>query len=241
MRELRIVTSDLVTFRVKPAGLATRAAAWFMDQIILMLVRIALITSMIGYSALLTMAAMLLAEVAYFTVFELIWAGQTPGKRRFGLRVATTNGARLSRAEVALRNFVRAADSLPAFMLLGGLVALFNPLGRRLGDLAAGTLVIVEGPAAIDLPPADRNRPNTYRDDHACRRRILARATREDRDLAVETMWRRDELEGRAREELFRRLAAVFSKRFALPEDHGLSDEQKVLNVALILADRDDG
>ncbi|MDR0362316.1 MAG: RDD family protein [Planctomycetota bacterium] len=244
MRELKIVTPDLVTFTLRPAGAATRFMAWLLDQMILLLVRILTILAVVGsgfHGVILIVIVITALELPYYAFFEWRWAGQTPGKRRFGLRVATTNGARLAMTDVLLRNLVRAADNLPAFMLVGGLFAFFDPLGRRLGDFAAGTIVIAERAGTAGLPPVDRARPNSYNADAACRRRILARATHEDRDLANDLMWRRDDLDDEMRIELFRRLAAVFTKRFSLPDAPGLSDEQKVLNVALILDDRNDG
>lgn len=54
-------------------------------------------------------------------------------------------------------------------------------------------------------------------------------------------MWRREELRPEVRETLFGKMAAEFRKRFSLPEDGHLSDEQTVMDVALLLAEREDG
>src|SRR5690606_11178266 len=83
-----------------------------------------------------------LIDFGYFTVLEIRWRGQTIGKRMFRIRVTSSEGLRLSGNDVLLRNLLRAIDTLPYFMTLGALVASIDPYRRRLGDLAAGTVVI---------------------------------------------------------------------------------------------------
>lgn len=244
MRQLEITTPDQVVFHLNSAGLATRAAAWFVDQSILVAVKIGAVLALVqfGYFILaVVVPLLLLLDSAYYLYFEWKKSGQTPGKKYMGLRVATITGARLSFQDVLLRNILRIVDSLPMFMLTGGVCAFFDPLGRRLGDLAAGTMVVKERVRAFSLPPADRDRPNSYRENSACRRRILARASKEDRDLSLELMWRREELRPEARELLFDTVAKDFRQRFVLPEDANLSDEQTVMDVALLLAEQDEG
>lgn len=244
MRQLEITTSDQVTFHLVAAGLGTRAAAWLVDQALLILIRIAMLVAL-SLTPILNVEVVvplfLMLDLLYFTWYEWKMNGQTPGKSRYRLRVVSIDGGSLSFQAVFIRNVVRMLDSLPQLMLVGGATAWFDPLGRRLGDLAAGTMVVREGAGSFSPPPADRDRPNTFHEDPACRRRIMARATREDRDLAVELMWRRDALEPGARHELFHHLAGDFLSRFSLPEVAGLSEEQIVMDVALILADRDLG
>jgi uncharacterized RDD family membrane protein YckC len=91
----------------------------------------------------------------YYIFFELIWNGQSPGKRLVGLRVIRRDGGPITASESAIRNLIRVIDFLP--MLYGvGVVAMFiDPNSRRLGDLAAGTLVVRE------LRTSDR--PESYR------------------------------------------------------------------------------
>jgi uncharacterized RDD family membrane protein YckC len=80
----------------------------------------------------------------YFIVFELLWNGQTPGKRLAGIRVVRTDGNPAGLIEIVVRNLVRIVDFLPAGYGVG-LIAMFcNRQARRLGDFAAGTLVIKE-------------------------------------------------------------------------------------------------
>jgi len=80
----------------------------------------------------------------YYILFEWIWNGQTPGKRVVKIRVLRMDGNPAGFVEVLLRNLVRPVDFLPGGYGLGLLVMLLNEKSRRLGDYAAGTLVIRE-------------------------------------------------------------------------------------------------
>jgi len=86
----------------------------------------------------------------YYLVFELGWQGQTPGKRLAGTRVVKLDGSGPGFLEVAIRNLVRLVDFLPAAYALGFVTMFFNRNVRRLGDFAAGTLVIRQ-PDAVRL------------------------------------------------------------------------------------------
>lgn len=90
----------------------------------------------------------------YFAGFEWAWAGQTPGKRMFGLRVVTDEGATPGAWHVVTRNLLRSVDLLPGAYGIGLLTALLSARGKRLGDLAAGTVVVREVP-----PPPSRSWP----------------------------------------------------------------------------------
>jgi len=151
--------------------------------------------------------------------------------------VIPLDGTRLTGTAVLIRNLLRPVDTLPMFMVLGGTMALFEPYHRRLGDLAAGTLVIRHAKARI--PPAlteAQSRHNTFQADPAVRQRILNRVTRAERDLLYDLMLRRDTLDASVREQLFSRCAAYCRARFNLPTDlEHLSEEQTVLNVALVI------
>lgn len=244
MRQLEITTPDQVVFHLTSAGLATRATAWLIDQAILVAVKIGIVISMaqLGYFVLsVVVPLLLLLDSAYYLYYEWRRVGQTPGKKYMGLRVATITGARLSFQDVLLRNIIRIVDGLPLFMLTGTVCSFIDPLGRRLGDLAAGTMVVRERVRSFTPPPADRDRPNSLKENPPCRRRILARASKEDRDLALELMWRREELLPEVREVLFGKTAREFRERFSLPDDDSLSDEQTVMDVALLLAEQDEG
>lgn len=247
MIQHHIVTPELVRFRYQVAGLATRMSAWVLDQVIAWLVYSLTACSVAGSlgwrSPELTSAVLILLffllQFAYFTAQEYLWSGRTLGKRWMGIRVISAHGGRLTFADVLLRNLLRPVDMLPNFvMLLGGVLAFLDPRGRRLGDFAADTLVVFQ--PTFTMPEAmiaARGRVNTYQQQPGIRNRVLSRVTREEQDLMLDLMARRDQLSTDAREALFARAASYFSRRYELPDDEDhLSDEQKVLNLALVVA-----
>ena len=80
----------------------------------------------------------------YFVLFEAFWHGQTPGKRVMKLRVLKDSGRSITLFESMTRNLVRVVDSLPNFYVIGLIAMLLNRQNKRLGDLAAGTIVVHE-------------------------------------------------------------------------------------------------
>ena len=82
--------------------------------------------------------------VGYFALFEAYWHGQTPGKRVMKLRVIKDSGRQITFFEALARNTVRLIDYMPGLYLAGVITMLCNKQNKRLGDLAAGTLVVHE-------------------------------------------------------------------------------------------------
>jgi RDD family len=90
-------------------------------------------------------AVVALVLFGYGFCFEVLLGGQTPGKRQQKLRVLRDNGTPATTLDLAIRNLLRIVDSLPGFYAVGGFVAILNAQQKRLGDLAAGTIVVKEG------------------------------------------------------------------------------------------------
>jgi len=82
--------------------------------------------------------------VGYFALFEAYWHGQTPGKRVMKLRVIKDSGRQITFFEALARNVLRLIDFMPQIYLAGVITMLCNKQNKRLGDLAAGTLVVHE-------------------------------------------------------------------------------------------------
>src|SRR5580658_8826695 len=82
----------------------------------------------------LLIAAVFLLIYGYFACFEILWNGQTPGKRIIGLRVVKNSGRPLTPAETIGRNLMRIVDQLPVFYAVGVIAALINSENKRLGD-----------------------------------------------------------------------------------------------------------
>ncbi len=95
--------------------------------------------------------SLLPAAVLYFLyhpILEVVMHGKTPGKRIAGIRIATRSGGTPSTASLLIRNLFRLIDSLPALYAIG-LISCFVTANRvRIGDMAAGTLLVQDDSAA---------------------------------------------------------------------------------------------
>jgi uncharacterized RDD family membrane protein YckC len=81
----------------------------------------------------------------YFTFFEWLWSGQTPGKRWLKLRVIREDGRPITFWEAAVRNLLRSMDMMPAPFYSIGLISVFaTARDQRIGDMVAGTVVVRE-------------------------------------------------------------------------------------------------
>jgi uncharacterized RDD family membrane protein YckC len=86
----------------------------------------------------------------YHPILELLMSGRSPGKRMAGIRVVSRNGELPSAGAILLRNLFRILDALPVFYVVGLTCVLFSRQHARVGDLAAGTVLV------IDATEADR-------------------------------------------------------------------------------------
>ena len=160
--DLAILSAENVSFSLETAGLGSRLAAWSVDTAIQLLVALFGLIAVAGleyYLGISNSIPQFLQSVGealviilgfllffgYYFFFEWRWDGQTPGKRFFGLRVTMTDGLPLSLWPAMIRNIVRVVDFLPTFYGFGAVLCLSNSLNQRAGDLAAGTIVVVEG------------------------------------------------------------------------------------------------
>lgn len=84
----------------------------------------------------------------YFIAFEAFWNGQTPGKKLLGIRVVRDGGFPLDLAASAIRNLVRVGELALGFYALSAVVSVASPENKRLGDMAAGTIVVRDAKAA---------------------------------------------------------------------------------------------
>jgi uncharacterized RDD family membrane protein YckC len=156
---IEVVTPENVTFKYRVAGPFQRLPAYAID----LAIRVAVGTSVgfamvvglsliglggIGFSA--TLVAWFLLAWFYGGLFETFWNGQTPGKRAMRLRVLSVDGKPISAMQAVLRNVLRVVDGLPPMApflpsyLLGLSAGLATERFQRLGDLACGTMVVVE-------------------------------------------------------------------------------------------------
>jgi uncharacterized RDD family membrane protein YckC len=158
----------------------------------------------------------------YYIVFELVWNGQSPGKRAIGLRVVREGGRPLTFVNSAIRNLIRLVDFLPAFYGIGVVVMFVDRRARRFGDLAGGTLVVKErqgvtlesltAQSAV-LPVAQPGQPlqqPTLPNVHLL--------NDQDYNLVQEFLRRRNELGRDARARLGGQIASGLQARLGLPQ-----------------------
>ena len=161
---LTIQTPEQVGFQYVLAGLGTRANAFILDTAIRGLLILFIFVVVFSISHWLPrlvptdllkaipknwfLALAILAygviDLGYFLIFEALWGGQTPGKRYQKLRVIRADGQPIGWLESALRNILRAVDMFAGFYPIGLVVMFLSPRSQRIGDYAAGTVVIRE-------------------------------------------------------------------------------------------------
>jgi uncharacterized RDD family membrane protein YckC len=143
-------TPEGIVLELRPAGLSARVYAFLFDGVIRFAILYAAAMGLaflggIGVAILLILAFAL--EWFYPVVFELSPSGATPGKRVFRLKVVMDSGLPVTPAASVARNLLRVADFLPLFYGFAIVSILTRRDGKRLGDLAAATLVVHEPPA----------------------------------------------------------------------------------------------
>ena len=160
-----IATPEGVAVDLTLAGLGSRFIAAVIDTVIKVVASVGFFIFLFGGSALLGgeqgsalgaavfYVIVFLIWFAYDVLFETLMAGRTPGKRWTGLRVVRMGGRPVGFLASAIRNTVRFADFMPSFYLIGMITVLVTKMNQRLGDLAAGTVVVREQPVAASPKP----------------------------------------------------------------------------------------
>jgi len=161
----RVATPEGIELTLRLAGPVPRALAWSVD----LAIRVGIVLGVMMLAAQLGRAGWGVVLLAAFFVewllpawFEAQWGGQTPGKRLFGLAVLNDDGTPLRWPGALTRNLLRAVDFLPFLYAFGLIAMLLNRDFKRLGDLAAGTVVVYQSswgevsrkiPEAAPIPP----------------------------------------------------------------------------------------
>jgi len=209
-----VETPELVVLSYTIAGVGSRASAAMLDYLICIVSFIALIVAVMQFGSVNVLglstdvsAAWALAVIGlfqfavlwlYYVLFEALMDGQTPGKRIMHLRVVRDGGLAVNFEASAIRNLVRIVDMQPAFLYAIGMVsAVANPRGKRLGDVAAGTLVVKE-----DLTSQPMVAPAPRRSPASEALTVTAHLTEEQYALLDRFVQRRMDLEPARRNEL---------------------------------------
>ena len=212
-------TPEGIAIELRPAGLSSRSYAYLLDLLIRfgLLYCIMLGTALMGgFGFGLMFILLFLFEWFYPVVFELSRWGATPGKRVCGIKVVMDNGLPVTPAASITRNLLRTADFMPAMYGFGIISMLMRRDFKRLGDLAANTLVVYRAPPApkINLTDLEPLAPAVALSptEQAAVIALAARASRltPERldELAAHAAWVSGDA-GRSGEQVTRRVLAV--------------------------------
>ena len=154
---LNIDTPENVVFGYEVVGIGSRFMAALVDTLLIVLLQLVCLG---GITFLLLILGVVFDENSwlvalfillsfillwgYYIFFEVMWNGQSPGKRWVDIRVIRRDGLPVTAAEVIVRNLVRLIDFIPAFYGVGVVTMFIDNQSRRLGDMAAGTIVVRE-------------------------------------------------------------------------------------------------
>jgi uncharacterized RDD family membrane protein YckC len=251
-----VITSEKVPITYRVAGLGSRFLAWLLDLgLMLFLFFVSCVLFVVWQQAREGLGGMVLflgtfvVQWGYFLFFEWLWQGQTPGKWLVGIRVMQIQGTCITFTQSAVRNVLRVVDGLPLLIAdimpllygVGFAVAAGNREQRRLGDLAAGTLVVfVEYKA--------RPVRMVYEQDNEARRRRLTlvrqrldQLDRRQKQTIVDLCLRGDQLRVRDRARLFTRVARYFRIEHDLAPREYESDEKFVRQLATVMTSESAG
>lgn len=170
-----------------------------------------LLNTVFWLAFLLFLVVQLAAEWSYFVVLDMLTGGRSLGKLAAGLRVVRDGGLPISFRASAVRNLLRIVDYLPTTYLVGLISMVVSPEGKRLGDLAAGTLVVrLDRPApAPPLLDDEDESAAGFRFD----RDQIARIGRKERALIRQTLRRVESLAEEHREAALERAVEVLCAR----------------------------
>lgn len=153
-----IGTPEGVELRLPVAGLAPRSLAWLVDALIkfVTLTVLAIVLELLGDLGVGLHLLVVFALLWFYNVlFEVFNHGATPGKRALGLRVMNANGTPVGWSGSLIRNLIRFIDVLPGCYAFGCVAVLMSRQFQRLGDLAAGTIVVYAPKQGSGSKPGD--------------------------------------------------------------------------------------
>ena len=246
--EIVLETPEHARIQLELAGLGSRFLAGFIDSCIqLAAMAVIAITvgwlrwrmtgdaSKIGVSLVVVLVSAMLLIIGYYMVFELVWGGQSPGKRLAGLVVVRQDGGPIGLQESAVRNVLRLVDMLPAVYTVAMISIFLTRHSQRLGDLAAGTLVVKVRewkPREMQEPAPSTPAPPPFEDPLVARLRLhVTSLTPSERDTVLRFVERRAELDPKARRELAARIATGLWQKFPALQPQDVPDPEVFLEL----------
>ncbi len=141
----QVETPEGIDLVLRPAGVLPRALAYAIDlglRGVIMLVLFVVLALLGQFGFGLGLILMFLLNWWYMVLFEVLNQGRSPGKHIMGLRVVHDDGTPIGWASSLVRNLLRVVDLLPFGYCVGLVSSLLHPAFKRLGDIAAGSLVV---------------------------------------------------------------------------------------------------
>lgn len=232
MPVLHVDTAEGIRLRTEIAGVGSRLAAGLLDvlligagyvlitlllwltQVLLERGGIDVLSGATSFVLGLLIGGLLLLVPLYFIAFLQLWGGQTPGKRMIGIRVVSAGGAPATLGAYVLRSLLWPIDALLFVPLpLGLLLIAVTPRCRRLGDFAAGTLVISDATTASYKEPwAEETWSERETRALDLTPGMAARLSEEDLALLRDAITRRD-LPRDVRNRLYRKVVEHYATR----------------------------
>ncbi|HEU4641888.1 MAG TPA: stage II sporulation protein M [Gemmatimonadaceae bacterium] len=232
-QQIEIETPEQVAFSYTVAGVGSRAMAALIDHALITLAIVALWSVLAllaraaggaaaqgaerssgGWAVAVVILVAFAIQWGYFVLFEALWDGQTPGKRKMKLRVVQDGGYSVSFAASATRNLARIVDMQPGFFYAVGVAsAALSRSGKRLGDMVAGTFVVQEQLVTLARPDTNAR----AREEAAPV--VTAALTREEYELLERFLARRATLDADRRRAIAEQLAERFAPHF--PDRNG--------------------
>jgi uncharacterized RDD family membrane protein YckC len=237
-RNIDVRTPESIAFTYELAGLGSRFLALAIDQVLQIAILAAIFGGLILASERLpspakhvlesgsektaeaVAVALLVAIVfsvlfGYFIAFETFWNGQTPGKKVLGIRAVRDGGYPVDFGASLVRNLIRVGEMTIGYYALSAVSMLLSPENKRLGDIAAGTIVVRD--ARLTLPEILQAQAEPV---YSATRYLSG----DERSLIKRFLERRDALAPEHRRELAAQLAQRVRERVP-PEMQGLDDE----------------
>jgi uncharacterized RDD family membrane protein YckC len=238
-RTVEVRTPESIAFNYELAGLGSRFLALVTDQTIqlaiLAVIFVGIVLALsraplqlgpharnelaVSLGLALLVGVVFAITFGYFIFFEAVWNGQTPGKKLLGLRVVRDGGYPIDFGASLIRNLIRVGEQLIGYYLLAAVSALISPENKRLGDFAAGTIVVRDAPMVAPPAVTQSRDGSTYAP--------TAYLAGEERALIKRFLERRDSLAFDRRKTLAARLAARIRRR--VPEELARLEDEPLL------------
>ncbi len=232
-RSVDVRTGEAVAIRYELAGLGSRFLAVVVDGVAQVLVLAAILIALalagpqlakvvplankvvLAWLEALAIAVLFLVTFGWFIIFEIWWSGRTPGKRAVGIRVLRDGGFPIDPGAAVIRNLIRILEAPLGFYAISAVSTLISKENKRLGDFAAGTIVVRD--RADVVPDIDAYLSRPARTDTG-----LGDA---DRALIERFLARRATLDATARVGLASKIAARVRPTLRAPYNN-LNDEE---------------